>query len=347
MKHIPTLQNTDDLNSKQGPIPVTILVGFLGAGKTTLLNQMLHGQHGRRLAVVINDFGKINIDAELISEVEEGMVSLTNGCVCCTIRLDLIGSVLQLAARPERPDQIIIEASGVSDPAGIVNSFLGTEIWDKVILDGVIAVVDGEQVLTLPKEETQLTEAQVSGADLILLNKVDLVDAITLAEVHSWISDHAPGIQVFETKNCQLPIEVLLGTETSKLNQTFSPGVLENHIHKTISSQANHPEDHPHNHSLTFDTWSYCCDRPLRLDLVQQVLSRLPNTVFRVKGFINSKNNPEKRLVFQMVGRRATLTVGESWKDEKPKTRLVFISCHTKINTNALEIALNNCQVQE
>ena len=115
---------------KPAPIPVTVVAGFLGAGKTTLVNQVLQGEHGRRLAVLVNDFGSINIDAELITEVGEGMVSMANGCICCSIRSDLIGAVLRMADLPDRPEQILMESSGVADPAGIVGSFLEPEIWD-------------------------------------------------------------------------------------------------------------------------------------------------------------------------------------------------------------------------
>ena len=115
---------------KPAPIPVTVVAGFLGAGKTTMVNQVLQGEHGRRLAVLVNDFGSINIDAELITEVGEGMVSMANGCICCSIRSDLIGAVLRMADLPDRPEQILMESSGVADPAGIVGSFLEPEIWD-------------------------------------------------------------------------------------------------------------------------------------------------------------------------------------------------------------------------
>ena len=129
---------------KPTPIPVTVVAGFLGAGKTTLINHILNGDHGRRIAVVVNDFGSINIDAELISDVGEGMVSLANGCICCVIRSDLISAVLQLADRPERPDHIVIESSGVADPASVVRAFMVPEIRSSVLLDGVITVVDAD-----------------------------------------------------------------------------------------------------------------------------------------------------------------------------------------------------------
>ena len=120
------------------PIPVTIVAGFLGAGKTTLLNHILSAEHGRRIGVLVNDFGSINVDAELIHEVEEGMMTLANGCVCCSIRTDLIQAVLQLAERDDPPEHILIESSGVADPAGVYEAFLQQEIRNSVLVDGVI-----------------------------------------------------------------------------------------------------------------------------------------------------------------------------------------------------------------
>src|SRR6056300_520559 len=181
-----------DNSLKPAPIPITVVAGFLGAGKTTLLNHILQGEHGHRIAVLVNDFGSINIDAELITEVGDGMVNLANGCICCSIRSDLIGAVLKMAGLPDRPEHILIESSGVADPAGIVSSFLEPEIWGRVQLDGVVTVVDAEQVLTLPDEEARLARAQVAGADLLVLNKVDLVDAEKLDEVKTRVREIKP-----------------------------------------------------------------------------------------------------------------------------------------------------------
>lgn len=273
------------------PIPVTVVTGFLGAGKTTLLNYILTAEHGRRIGVLVNDFGSINVDADLIADVSEEMISLANGCICCTIRMDLIQSVLQLADLPDRPEQIVIESSGVANPAGIVKSFLEPDIWGTVQLDGVITVVDAEQALDLPQVEGRLARAQVVGGDLILLNKVDLVDGETLARVHAWIDSIRPGIQVFDTTQSRLPMEILLGTDAMAPKQVEAdPGdELEVHVHEvsTITS----PQSHDHDHELLFDTWTYISDAPLQLALVEQILKHLPSTVSGLKGlFMLSRN---------------------------------------------------------
>ncbi len=208
-------KNMTLIDMELSPIPVTIVAGFLGAGKTTLLNHILSAEHGRRIGVLVNDFGSINVDAELIHEVEEGMMTLANGCVCCSIRTDLIRAVLQLAERDDPPEHILIESSGVADPAGVYEAFLQQEIRNSVLVDGVITVVDAEHVLGLPDAEAKLARTQVAGGDLIVLNKTDLVDADTLSNVKKWIREVKPKVQIFNATFGRIPMEVLLGVEHS------------------------------------------------------------------------------------------------------------------------------------
>lgn len=330
---------------RPAPIPVTVVSGFLGAGKTTLLNHVLTAEHGRRIGVLVNDFGAINVDAELIADVQDDMISLANGCICCSIRMDLIQAVLQMADLPEPPEHIVIESSGVANPAGIVKSFLEPEIWGTVQLDGVITVVDAEQTLDLPAKEARLARTQVAGGDLIVLNKVDLVDTATLAGVLEWIDDVRPGIQVFETSRCRLPMEILLGAGTMTAGNAGVTAGPEVHVHEVGTSSQAPDHDHGDDHDIGFDTWTYTADAPLSMVWLQEIITHLPSTVFRMKGFIHSADEPERRTVVQLVGRRATLTPSRPWGTEEPRTRLVFISRSDTVNYPAIEQALDRAQV--
>ena len=333
-------------NVNPSPIPVTVVAGFLGVGKTTLINHILNGDHGLRIAVVVNDFGSINVDAELITDVGEGIVSLANGCICCVIRGDLISAVLRLADRLERPDHIVIESSGVADPASVVRAFMVPEIRSSVLLDGVITLVDAEQALALPDEAMKLARAQVTGGDLIVLNKTDLVNDETRLQVRSWIEEIRPGAQIFEAAHCSLPIEILLGVHSMDPATATARKSYVAHGHDLLPDWRISSGHHEHHHDRLFDTWSYQSNSPLQLALLQQVLRHLPKTVYRAKGFVYAAEKPHRRLVLQLVGRRATIAVDKPWEEQKLQTRLVFIARGGTCDFDAIEHALDRCHTE-
>ncbi len=186
-------------------IPVTILTGFLGAGKTTLLNHLLHGGHGRRIAVLVNDFGAVNIDAQLIVGVEgEDTVNLANGCICCTIRDDLYRAVLEICQRSDPPEYILVETSGVSDPLAVAHTFTQTALSQYVHVEAILTVVDAEQYEAIPRENQVLALDQIGTADIVVLNKVDLITLPQRIAIEERIRYISPKARILLTQHGQL-----------------------------------------------------------------------------------------------------------------------------------------------
>lgn len=299
-------------------IPVTLLTGFLGSGKTTLLNYILQGNHGLRVAALVNDFGAINIDRQLVVGVEdlegEGqLMELANGCICCTIRDDLLTCVRNVVERPQPPEYLLVEASGVSEPGAILRTFWHPDLRDKVAVDGVITVVDVDQVLEYDDRARMLILDQIGTADILILNKVDLVDEIRLQEVKEWTLSLVPGARILEAVEARVPLSLLLGAGDYRLEGRSS------------RNGPAHDHDRRHDHGLEFATWSYESERPFSRLAIQMALQQLPASVFRAKGILYLDDMPQHRAVFQLVGRRLRITRDRPWNGERPRSQIVAI----------------------
>ncbi len=321
------------------PIPLTILTGFLGAGKTTLLNRILNGNHGLKVAVLVNDFGAINIDAELIVGIESNVISLANGCVCCTIRDDLIATVMETINRPERPEYILLEASGVAEPTGIAMTFNNPRFRDRIRLDSILCVVDAEQVFAAP-ETMELKIFQMACADMVILNKVDLVGRDHIGKIKAWLDSRFHRYRLIEANRGNVPLEVLLSVGR------FDPARLEAHTHLEegrCTRRSCRNQHHGRDHSNAFSTWSYETDRPFSLEVLRETASRLPANIYRAKGVIYTADAPARRALLQVVGRRVDISLEDDWGERPARTRIVAIGGPAAIDTDALRDQFEGC----
>ncbi len=286
-------------------VPVTVITGFLGAGKTSLVNNLLANAQGRRIAVLVNDFGAVNIDAALIRSRHDDVIALENGCICCSLSDGLVAAVAGLIRRPEPPEHIVVETSGISDPIEIANALADPDLQRYAPLDGIVSLVDPESVSTLADDARRLAERQVEAADIVLLNKTDLAPEEACTDSEAWIRGVSPGARILRTRHGVVPIEILFGIERVAEPARWAVG-------SPVVSDA-------------FDSVVFRTGAPITCRGINRLLSHLPNDVYRVKGLLNLAERPTNRCILQATGNRASMTVGEPWEDEARHSVIVFI----------------------
>ncbi|MBU7585434.1 MAG: GTP-binding protein [Nostoc sp. TH1S01] len=324
---------------KQG-MPVTIITGFLGSGKTTLLNQILKNKHDLKVAVLVNEFGDINIDSQLLVSLDQDMVELSNGCICCTINDGLVDAVYRVLEREDRIDYLVIETTGVADPLPIILTFLGTELRDLTNLDSIITVVDAE-AFNPQHFDSEAALKQITYGDMILLNKTDLATTEKIREVEGFIHDVKDGARIIHSKYGEVPLPLILGVGLTPKHEYID----DDHEHE---HHEHHDHDHDHHHhghhshhleNDGFVSIAFESDRPFDVNKFENFLTEeMPQNVFRAKGILWFSDS-ELRHIFQLSGPRYNLHADE-WRNT-PKNQLVFIG--RKLDSNQIYTQLHKC----
>ena len=323
-------------------IPVTVLTGYLGAGKTTLLNRILSEPHGKKYAVIVNEFGEIGIDNDLVIGADEEVFEMNNGCICCTVRGDLVRILDGLMRRKGKFDAIIVETTGLADPAPVAQTFFVDEnVGRKTKLDAVVTVADAKWLNERLKDAPE-AKNQIAFADVILINKTDLVSAEELDEVEARIRGINPYAKVHKTERAQIPLSEVLGRNAFDLDRILDiePEFLEGdgHDHDHDHDHGHDHDDHDHEahhgglkhyHDEEMQSVSLRSDKPLDPDKffpwVQDLVQKEGPNILRCKGILAFKDDDE-RFVFQGVHMILDGDHQRPWnKGEKRDSRIIFI----------------------
>jgi G3E family GTPase len=307
----------------------------LGSGKTTLLNQILSNRQDLKVAVLVNEFGDIDIDSQLLVSIDQDMVQLSNGCICCTINDGLVDAVYNVLEKSDRIDYMVIETTGIADPLPIMLTFLGTELRDLIHIDSVITVVDASE-FTPAHFDSEAALKQILYGDIILLNKTDLVAVEQVDELERQIHVMKEKAPLMRCQNGAVPLPLIL--DVGYNNPEAYADLVQEEIQQTQRdrddpghhdhSHDHYAHEHHHHHSAHLDndgfvSVSYCSDRPFSLRKFQEWLDTLPANVFRAKGLLWFTQSPHKH-IFQLSGKRCTLDV-EPWGEASPGNQLVVI----------------------
>ena len=325
-------------------MPVTIITGFLGSGKTTLLNQILSNRQDLKVAVLVNEFGDINIDSQLLVSIDQDMVELSNGCICCTINDGLVDAVYNVLEKSDRIDYMVIETTGIADPLPIMLTFLGTELRDLTHLDSVITLVDASE-FTPAHFDSEAALKQIIYGDIILLNKTDLVATEQVDALEQQIHTMKEKACLIRCQNAVVPLPLVLGVGYN--NPEAYADLVQDEIEQTQHDcdHDHHDHEHHHHHSSHLDndgfvSVSYCSDRPFSLRKFEEWLDTLPANVFRAKGLLWFTQSPHKH-IFQLSGKRCTLNT-EAWNTMPPQNQLVVIG--RQLNPEEIRRQLAICE---
>jgi G3E family GTPase len=321
-------------------IPATILTGFLGSGKTTLLNHILRANPGLRIAIIVNELGEIGIDGGLIEQTDpDDIVELTAGCICCTIRGDLLIGLRRILQRDEPPEYLIIETTGIADPLPVAQTLFIPGLTQIVRLDGIITLVDADQVRG-QVHESEMVATQIEFANIILLNKVDLVTPDDLAVIEVGLRKLNPYAPILRCSHGDVDLRLLLDVGAFRVDDRFTDGA-----ERWLSEEAAHDHDHGqhggHLDAEAITTVSFVTREPFDVQRLEAFWGDLPETCFRGKGVLNIAGY-EERCVFHQVGARVLMEMQRPWHaDETRESRLVFIG--KALDSEAICAKLREC----